>query len=54
MINSFRNIYKPVEACSAYTDWGARGGAVVRELASHHCGRVQIPASTPYVGWVKR
>ena len=29
-----------------------RDGAVVRMFASHQCGRVQIPASTPYVGWV--
>ena len=27
-----------------------RDGAVVRVFASHRCGRVQIPASTPYVG----
>ena len=29
-----------------------RGGAVVRALVSHQCGRVQIPVLTPYVGWV--
>ena len=27
-----------------------RDGAAVRVLASHQCGGVQIPASTPYVG----
>ena len=32
--------------------WGARDGTVVRALASHQCGWVQLPASTPYVGWV--
>ena len=29
-----------------------RDGAVVRVFASHQCGRIQILASTPYVGWV--
>ena len=34
--------------------WGARDGAGARALASHQCGRVQIPASTPYMGmWVE-
>ena len=28
------------------------GGTAVRPLASHQCALVQIPASTPYVGWV--
>ena len=34
--------------------WGASDGAGARALASHQCGRVQIPASTPYMGmWVE-
>ena len=32
--------------------YGARDGAVVRALASHQCGPVQILASRPHVGWV--
>ena len=30
----------------------SKGGAVVRALVSHQCCLVQIPALTPYVGWV--
>ena len=39
--------------CVTANENESKGGAVVRALASHqyNVARVQIPASTPYVGW---
>ena len=50
-----RSVYwrgrKALTGIEMYAFWGNKGGAVVRALASHHCGLVQILVSTAYVGW---
>ena len=45
-------MYLYVQRVYQTTTLRSKGGAMVRALASHQGGRVQIPASMQYVGWV--
>ena len=51
-VRNFRRLAKKDKKWFVQTAKGGQGDAVMKALASTNVARVQIPASTPYVGWV--